>query len=80
MTEETFNKVVELNDKLTQMETVREEIGKCTKLAYITQKGSTFPGFNEYPYLTQILRSHEIAVMEEISAEIKEIKQQISRL
>ena len=80
MTEEIFNNVVELNDKLTQLKVIQEEVGKCCGLTYMTKNGRNFPEFNKFPFLTQILRSHEFAIMEELNAEINEIKQQISRL
>lgn len=79
MTEELFNRVVEINDRLTQLEIIMERT-EYAVLTYTTTDGKPVAEVNEFPYLTNLLRKHEISIREEIRAEIAEIKQQISRL
>lgn len=79
MTEELFNRVVEINDRLTQLEIIMEKTEDAV-LTYTTTDGKTVAEVNEFSYLTNLLRKHEISIREELRAEIAEIKQQISRL
>lgn len=79
MTEELFNRVVEINDRLTQLEIIMERTEDAV-LTYTTTDGKPVAEVNEFSYLTNLLRKHEISIREELRAEIAEIKQQISRL
>lgn len=79
MTEELFNRVVEINDKLTQLEIIMERIEDAV-LTYTTTDGKSVAEVNEFPYLTNLLRKHETDIREELRTEIAKIRQQISRL
>lgn len=79
MTEELFNRVVEINDKLTQLEIIMERIEDAV-LTYTTTDSKPVAEVNEFPYLTNLLRKHETDIREELRTEIAKIKQQISRL
>lgn len=79
MTEELFNRVVEINDKLTQLEIIMKRTEDAV-LTYTTTDGKPVAEVNEFPYLTNLLRKHETDIREELRTEIAKIKQQISRL
>lgn len=79
MKEETLNRVVELNDKLTRLKMTMEKVRDIV-FRYTLIGDKIVLELNEYPYLLDLLRKHEDYIEEKISAEIAEIKQQISRL
>lgn len=84
MTEEQFNKVIRINDRINQLVNVNREIADTTRhrLSYITHGASDWHPSNEWimEYISDILDRHDMQIRQEIDEEIEKLKKEIEML
>jgi histone acetyltransferase (RNA polymerase elongator complex component) len=86
MTQEQFQRVIEINNRIEQLNQVKEEIkGVKTFLTY-AKRGQTLSGSDStcrdwlMAYISNILDNHDKQIREEINNEIESLNQEIERL
>lgn len=86
MKQEQYQRVIEINKRIEQLNQVKEEIkGVKTFLTY-AKRGQTLSGSDSVcrdwlmAYISNILDNHDKQIREEIDNEIKELEQEIERL
>lgn len=86
MTQEQFQRVIEINKRIEQLNQVKEEIKDSkTSLTYAKRAQSLSDSDNLcrdwlMAYIGNILDNHDKQIREEIDNEIKELEQEIERL
>lgn len=91
MTEEQFNKAIELNGKLNKLYCAKKEIGGKTRhrLSYIERRdkqlGDTgddwrLSDVDDLEVIGHILDRHDVQIRQELEDEINKIKQEIKKL
>lgn len=86
MEQEQYQRVIEINKRIEQLNQVKEEIkGVKTFLTYV-KRGQTLSCSDSVcrdwamAYISNILDNHDKQIREEIDNEIKELEQEIERL
>lgn len=83
MTQEQYNRAVEIGKRLEKLEKVQKELGKGTsKLSFSTKIGGEYYIFSEclLSSISDILDRHDKMIREEIDAEIEKLKKEIEKL
>lgn len=85
MTEEQYNRAVEISERLYELEKVKKEIANTAmhKLSYLYERGDGSYGLcSEYimKYINILLDRHDKMIREEIDAEIENLKKEIETL
>lgn len=84
MTEEQFNKVIRINDRINQLVGVNREIADTTRhrLSYITHGVSDWRPSSEWimKHISDILDRHDMQIRQEIDEEIEKLKKEIEML
>lgn len=82
MTQEQYNRAVEINDRIKELEKVKKEINDTSKhfVTYCTQDYYKPCYRFTMQYISNILDRHDKMIREEIDAEIEKLKKEVEEL
>ena len=84
MTEEQYKRAVAINDRISELEKVKDEMGKTTnhRLWYAEKGTGDWRLTSEWimRHIGEILDRHDVMIRQEIEDEIKKLKEEIKTL
>lgn len=82
MTQEQYNRAVEINNRLEELEEVKKEINGTSKHLVTYCKQDDYEPCYRYTmkYISDILDRHDKMIREEIDNEIKKLKKEIEEI
>jgi hypothetical protein len=83
MTQEQYNRAVWINNRIGELEKVKDEIKETTKhRLWYAEKGSDWRLTSEWEmrYISELLDKHDLMIRAEIDEEIEKLKAEIETL